>query len=58
MKFYLELEAQHIPTEMHIYSYGGHGYALGPTAKPAPVMGWPDRLKEWLAESDISKPVS
>ena len=58
VKFYLELEAQHIPTEMHIYSYGGHGYALRPTAKPAPVMGWPDRLKEWLAERDISKPVS
>jgi acetyl esterase/lipase len=58
VKFYLELEAQHIPTEMHIYSYGGHGYALRPTAKPAPVMGWPDRLKEWLAERNISKPVS
>lgn len=58
VKFYLELEAQHIPTEMHIYSYGGHGYALRPTAKPAPVMGWPERLKEWLAERNISKPVS
>jgi acetyl esterase/lipase len=58
VKFYLELEAQHIPTEMHIYSYGGHGYGLRPTAKPAPVMGWPERLKEWLAERNISKPVS
>ena len=56
VKFYLELEAAHIPTEMHIYSYGGHGFALRPTKEaPAPVMGWPDRLKEWLAQRNISK---
>ena len=55
VKFYLELEAKHISAEMHIYAYGGHGFGLRPTKKPAPVMGWPDRLKEWLAERDISK---
>lgn len=55
VKFYLELEAKHIPAEMHIYAYGGHGFALRPTKKPAPVMGWSERLKEWLAERDISK---
>jgi len=56
VKFYLELEANHIPTEMHIYSYGGHGFALRPTKEaPSPVMGWPDRLKEWLAQRGISK---
>ena len=55
VKFYLELEANHIPTEMHIYAYGGHGFGLRPTAKPAPVMSWPDRLTDWLAERAISK---
>jgi acetyl esterase/lipase len=55
VKFYLELEANHIPAEMHIYSYGGHGFALRPTQKPAPVMTWTDRLKDWLAERGISK---
>jgi len=56
VKFYLELEAQHVPTEMHIYAYGGHGFALRPTQKAgAPVTGWPERLKEWLAERGISK---
>jgi acetyl esterase/lipase len=54
VKFYLELEAKHIPAEMHIYAYGGHGFALHPTKKPAPVMTWPDRLKEWLADRGIS----
>jgi acetyl esterase/lipase len=53
VKFYLELEANHIPAEMHIYAYGGHGFALRPTQKPGPVTGWPDRLKEWLAERNI-----
>jgi len=54
VKFYLELEANHIPSEMHIYAYGGHGFGLRPTKKPAPVMGWTDRLKEWLADQSIT----
>jgi acetyl esterase/lipase len=56
VKFYLELLARKIPAEMHIYAYGGHGYALRPTQKPAPVMTWPDRMKDWLADRNISKP--
>jgi acetyl esterase/lipase len=55
VKFYLELEAAHIPSEMHIYAYGGHGFGLRPTKKEAPVMAWPERLKDWLAERGISK---
>src|SRR5712692_7950031 len=55
VKFYLELEANRIPAEMHIYASGGHGFGLRPTRKPAPVMGWPERLKEWLEERNISK---
>ena len=58
VKFYMELLEKKIPTEMHIYAYGGHGYALRPTQKPAPVMTWPDRLKEWMVERDLWKPVS
>ncbi len=33
VKFYLELEQNHIPTEMHIYTYGGHGFALAADAE-------------------------
>jgi endo-1,4-beta-xylanase len=58
VKFYLELEEHHIPAEMHIYAYGGHGFGLRPTQKPAPVMSWPDRLKDWLADRGISRPSS
>jgi acetyl esterase/lipase len=56
VKFYLELEAHRVPAEMHIYASGGHGFGLRPTKKVAPVMGWPERLKEWLAERGISTP--
>jgi acetyl esterase/lipase len=55
VKFYLELEANHIPAEMHIYAYGGHGFALRATQKTAPVMTWADRLKDWLTDQNISK---
>lgn len=55
VKFYLELEAHHIPAEMHIYEYGDHGYALRPTKRPgAPVETWPLRFADWLAFRGIS----
>lgn len=56
VKFYLELEAKHIPAEMHIYTHGGHGFALRPLRRPAPVTSWPDRLKDWLADMGVVKP--
>jgi acetyl esterase/lipase len=55
VKFYLELEANHIPAEMHIYASGGHGFALRPTKTALPVMSWGDRLKDWLGERGIVK---
>jgi endo-1,4-beta-xylanase len=55
VKFYLELEAAHISAEMHIYAYGGHGFGLRPTKKEAPVMTWPARFQEWLADRGFSK---
>jgi acetyl esterase/lipase len=56
VKFYLELEANHVSAEMHIYAFGQHGFALRPTKKPgAPVESWPDRMMGWLAERGFSK---
>jgi endo-1,4-beta-xylanase len=58
VKFYLELQAHHIPAEMHIYDYGEHGFALHATKKPgSPVESWPARLVDWLAARGISKPL-
>src|SRR5262249_51702289 len=58
VKFYLELQAQKVPAEMHIYGYGGHGFALRPTKKQSPVMTWSDRLKDWMMERGIWEPKS
>ena len=56
VKLYLELQANHVPAEMHIYAFGAHGFALNPTKKPgAPVETWPDRFTAWLAERGLSK---
>ena len=56
VKFYLELEANHIPAEMHIYAFGEHGFALRPTKRPgAPVESWSARLVDWLADRGITK---
>lgn len=56
-KFYLELEAAHVPAELHIYASGGHGFGLRPSKTGAPVATWPDRLKDWLAERGFTKEV-
>ena len=56
VQFYLELIAKKVPTEMHIYEYGEHGFGLRPTKKPgSPVESWPARMMEWLAARQLLK---
>lgn len=47
---YLSLKNHNVPVEMHIYPFGGHGFAL------AVGMGyletWTDRLSDWLKNLD------
>jgi acetyl esterase/lipase len=35
-----------VPTELHVYAEGGHGYGLRPTALP--VTHWPALVETWL----------
>lgn len=35
-----------VPTELHVYSQGGHGYGLRPTSLP--VTHWPALVEMWL----------
>ena len=42
------LKQANIPTELHIYHSGGHGYGLRKT--DAAVTHWPDRAGAWLRE--------
>ncbi len=45
--YYLALTNNHVPSEMHLFSSGGHGYGMRQTG--APVNRWPEELKIWLA---------
>jgi acetyl esterase/lipase len=51
---YLALRKAGVPTEMHIYSSGGHGFGLRPTGKPSAT--WPARCEEWMRDQGILKP--
>jgi acetyl esterase/lipase len=43
---YRALKEAGIPGELHVYSFGGHGYGLRRTE--VPVTTWPDRCEAWL----------
>lgn len=44
--FYKALKDNGVPTELHIYQTGGHGYGFGKGM--GPISSWPDRCKAWL----------
>ena len=44
--YFLALKAVGVPTELHIYAEGGHGYGLRRTELP--VTGWPDLVDVWM----------
>lgn len=41
------LKKADVPSELHVYDAGGHGYGLR-RVNSLPVTSWPDRLKEWM----------
>lgn len=43
---YLALKKAKVPTELHIYASGGHGFGLRPSEHPAST--WPQRCEQWL----------
>ena len=43
----LALQQHHVPCELHIYQYGGHGYGLGRSGNTEST--WPDACRKWLA---------
>jgi acetyl esterase/lipase len=53
VNLYLDLEKQNVPSEMHIYAVGGHGFGLRPI--PHPVSTWPDRLRDWMQDQKLLK---
>jgi endo-1,4-beta-xylanase len=53
VNLYLDLEKQGVPSEMHIYASGGHGFGLRASSKP--VATWTSRLKEWMIDQKLLK---
>jgi len=53
VNLYLDLEKQSVPSELHIYASGGHGFGM--QTKHLPVDTWPDRLREWMADRKLFK---
>lgn len=48
---YTALVAQGIPTEMHLYPTGGHGFGLA--LDKGHLAGWTDRCIDWLESLDV-----
>lgn len=49
LRYALALKKVEVPTEVHLYPAGGHGYGLRKTDQP--VTWWPTRCQEWLQAS-------
>jgi acetyl esterase/lipase len=44
--YFMELKNVKVPTELHIYAEGGHGFGL--RQRDLPIMGWPKLVEIWL----------
>jgi acetyl esterase/lipase len=53
---YLALKKAGVPTELHIFATGGHGYGMRPSKNPA--SEWPKRCEDWLRVQKILKPAA
>ncbi len=53
---YLELKKAGVPTELHIYASGGHGFGYRPAdSRPNVIYAtWVLRLKDWMADVGMS----
>jgi len=51
VNLYLDLQKQGVPSEMHIYAAGGHGYGM--RALKVPAGTWNLRLTEWMVDRKL-----
>lgn len=52
--YYLALKKQRVPSELHLFPSGGHGYGLRLSEKP--VSRWPKLGEAWLQKTVLSPP--
>lgn len=54
IRYYQQLIANKVESEMHIYNKGGHGFTV--EGKPGTLASWADTMKNWLkAQGILSK---
>lgn len=51
---HLALRRAGVPSELHIYGSGGHGFGLRPSDEPC--ASWPARCNDWLSRQGLLKP--
>ncbi len=44
--YFMQLKRANVPTELHIFAEGGHGYGLRPSSFP--ISHWPSYTETWL----------
>ncbi|MFK7931988.1 MAG: family 16 glycoside hydrolase [Saprospiraceae bacterium] len=54
LAFYQALKDKNVPTELHIYPAGGHGFGLA--VGRGNLQTWTDRLADWLAQLNENDP--
>jgi acetyl esterase/lipase len=54
-RLYLEYKRLGIPSELHIFTHGGHGFGMRPGDKP--VHSWPKRCSEWFEAMGFLQPL-
>ncbi len=50
---FIELHRRSIPTELHIYEVGGHGFGMKPNPATAVARDWSHRALDWLRLRDF-----
>jgi acetyl esterase/lipase len=54
---YLALRRAGVPTELHVYAAGGHGFGLRPATQPAPTS-WPQACAAWMKSRGLLEPMA
>ena len=54
VRYHLALKRANVPSELHVYAAGGHGFGMNPIGKP--IAEWPRRLEEWMQSRGLLKP--
>lgn len=50
LQLYTQLQAQHVPAELHMFAQADHAFNLGERSSLLSIIHWPDRLADWLAD--------